>query len=242
MEGPDTVAAFLDTPISSSCFIPPREYWPMIRSICDKYGILIIHDEVVTGFGRTGKMFASEHLGMVPDILVVGKAFASGYVPISAAIVTREVARKFEGGLRESLSHSYTFEGHPGACAAALANIELIEKEKLVENSATMGKYLFEQLESFSEYKVVGEIRGGLGLMCEIELVKNKKTNEPFTAEEKMKLRRMLKEKLLKAGLFGMFENPIPICPPLIVTKSEVDEIVSGIRNVISEIESGKSS
>jgi adenosylmethionine-8-amino-7-oxononanoate aminotransferase len=237
MEGPDTIAAFLDTPISSSCFIPPLEYWPIIRSICDKYGILIIHDEVVTGFGRTGKMFATENLGIVPDIMVVGKAFASGYVPISAAIVTSEVAQKFEGGPTETLGHSYTFEGHPGACAAALVNIEIIEKEHLVENSATMGRYLLDQLQGFSEYKIVGEIRGGLGLMCEIELVKDKEIREPFTPEENIKIRRRLKEKLLEAGLFGMFENPLPICPPLIITKSEIDEIVSGINKVISEIE-----
>lgn len=237
MEVPDTVAAFLDTPIASSCFIPPQEYWPMIRSICDKYGILIIHDEVVTGFGRSGKWFASEHLGMIPDIMVVGKGFASGYIPISAAIVTSEVAKKFKGGPKEVLSHSYTFEGHPGACAAALANIEIIEKENLVENSANMGKYLFRQLQSLFKHKIVGEVRGGLGLMCEIEMMKDKKTKEPFTPEENKRINGMLKKKLMEAGLFGMFTNPLPICPPLIITESEIDQIISTFDRVIGEIE-----
>jgi adenosylmethionine-8-amino-7-oxononanoate aminotransferase len=146
-EAPETVAAFIGAPlVAELCFFPPPEYWPMVRSICNKHGILLILDEVMTGFGRTGKMFGCEHWNIVPDILVVAKALGSGYVPISAAIVRKEIAQKFEGGPKEVLKHSYTFEGHTVACAAALANLEILERKKLVQNSHAMGKYLFDQL------------------------------------------------------------------------------------------------
>lgn len=236
-EIPESIAAFVDVPIPSDGFIPAPEYWPLIRSICDKYGILLIIDEVQSGFGRTGKMFAIEHWNVVPDIMVIAKALAGGYVPISAAIVTKEIAQKFEGGPEAVLRHSYTFEGHPVACAAALANIEIIEREKLVENSRVMGKYLYEQLQSLSKYRIVGEIRGGLGLMCNVNLVKDKETKVQFTSEEDARVRRMLKTKLMEAGLFGMFTNPIPIMPALIISKDEIDEIVSKLDNVVAEIE-----
>lgn len=236
-EVPETVAAFLDTPIASAGFIPPPEYWPTVRSICDKYGIVLILDCIVTGFGRAGKMFGIEHYNVVPDIIVVGKAFASGYAPISAAIVRREIAQKFEGGRDEMLKHSYTFEGHPGACAAALANLEIIEREKLVENSETMGRYLFEQVQLLYKHSIVSEIRGGLGLLCEVEMMKNKKTKEKFNPQENARINSMLREKLSAAGLFGPFRNPLPICPSLIITKDEIDEIVTGFDRVIGEIE-----
>jgi adenosylmethionine-8-amino-7-oxononanoate aminotransferase len=209
----------------------------MIRSICDKYGIVLILDEVQTGFGRTGKMFAIENWGVVPDIIVVAKALGSSSVPISAAIVKREIAQKFDGGPKEMLHHSYTWEGHPCGCAAALATLEIIKREKLVENAKTMGKYLFEQLQSLYKYDIVGEIRGGLGLLCCIDLVKDRKTKERFTPEENVRLRNMLRDKLIDAGLFGQFSNPVPIVPALIITKEEIDEIVSGFDKVIGEIQ-----
>ena len=115
----------------------------------------------MSGFGRTGKWWAIEHFGVVPDIMTMAKALGGGQVPIAATIVTREVAKKFEGGFDEALSHSYTFEGHPICCAAALANLEIFERERLVERSATMGKYLFDQLQSLYKYPIVGDVRSG---------------------------------------------------------------------------------
>ena len=236
-ENPETVAAFIDTPISSFGFVPPPEYWPTVRSICGKYGVLIIFDCIVTGLGRTGKMFATEHFDIVPDIMVLGKGLAGGYLPISAAVITKEVAQKFEGGPRETLIHSFTFEGLPGACAAALATLEIIEKEKLVDSSKALGKYLFEQLQSLYDHNIVGEVRGGLGLMAHIELFKDGKTGERYSPEENARIGRMLKQKLMEAGLWGMFRNPLPICPSLSITKDEIDEIVSVFDRVIGEIE-----
>ncbi len=236
-EMPDTVAAFLDVPIATEYYTaPPLEYWPMVRSICNKYGILLIFDCVMTAFGRTGKMFAREHRDVVPDIMVVAKSLANGCVPIGATISTKEVAQKFEGGVKEVLKHSYTFEGHPVACAAALASLEIIERERLVENSKTMGEYIFAQLQSLCKHKIIGEIRGGLGLNCSVEFVRDKKTKENFSSEENGKVLVMLREKLRQVGLWGQVENPIEIRPPLIITKTEIDEIVSGFDQVIGDI------
>lgn len=236
LEGPDTVAAFLDVPIATAGYVPPPEYWPMVRSICDKYGLLLILDEIVTGFGRTGKWFGTEHYGIVPDIMVIGKAVTSGYIPLSAAIVTKEVAQKFEGGPKEVLRHSYTFEGHPVPCAVALANIEIIERENLVESARVMGEYLFERLQVINKHKMVGEIRG-IGLLCDFDLVKDKKTSEPLSPEENTRVRSLLKTKCTEAGLWGAFRNPVPVIPSLIVTKSEIDEIVTIFDRVLGEIE-----
>ena len=237
MEWPDTVEAFLDVPIPSSAFIPPIEYWQTIRSICDKYGILLIFDCVQSGFGRFGKWFACENYDIVPDIMVLAKALTGGYLPMSAAIVRKEVAQKFEGGPEVALKHSYTFEGHPVACAAALANIEIMEREDLIENSKNMGLYLFEQLQLLNKYEIVSEIRGGLGLNCRVELFKDKKTKEQFSPKENAKVTRMLAKEMMSAGLFGLFVNPIPIIPPLIITKSGIDEIVNGFDRVLGEIQ-----
>jgi putrescine aminotransferase len=182
-------------------------------------------------------MFACEHWDVVPDIMVVGKGLAGGFLPISAAIVTKEVAQKFEGGADEALSHSVTFAGHPVSCVAALKTIEVIEREKLVEKSEAMGKYLFNGLQSLHKYRIVGEILGGLGLMAVVELVKDRKTMEPFGPKENKKLEALLKEKLLKAGLFGYFRNPIMLLPSLIITKDEIDYVLKALDKVIGEIE-----
>lgn len=236
-ENPDTIAGFISTPIVLYAYFPPKEYWPMIRAICDKYGIPLIFDEVQSAFGRWGKMFACDYYDVVPDIMCLAKGITSGYMPLGATIVTKEFAQKFEGGPKEKLVHGFTYEGHPVSCAVALKHIEIMEREKLVENSTAMGKYLYEQVQSFHRHKIVGEIRGGLGLVCAIDLVKDKKTKEEFGPQENQTIIRLLKKKLMALGLFGVFMNPIMIEPPLIITKSEIDEIVSGFDRVIGEIE-----
>ncbi|MFX0200296.1 MAG: aspartate aminotransferase family protein [Candidatus Hodarchaeota archaeon] len=237
-EGPETVAAFLDVTIATEySTAPPPEYWPMVRSICNKYGILLILDEVMVSFGRTGKMFACEHWDIAPDIMAVAKSLTNGSIPIGATIATREVAQKFEGGYAEMLKHSYTFEGHPVASAAALATLNIMEKENILENSRIMGEYFFESLQSLRTHRIVGEVRGGLGLDSQVEFVKDKKTNEKFSSEENRKLSSVLREKLRQAGLWGSVGNPLQLKPPLIITKDEINEIVSGLDKVIGDIE-----
>ena len=137
------------------------------------------------------------------------------------------------------LKHSYTFEGHPVACAAALATLAIMERENIVENSKTMGEHLFESLQSLRSHRIVGEIRGGLGLDSQVEFVKDRETKEPFSPEENKRFVPMLREKLREAGLWGSVGNPLQLKPPLIINKGEINEIVSGVDRVVGEIEKG---
>ncbi len=237
-EEAETVAAFLDVTMATEYSTPPPpEYWPMVRSICNKYGILLILDEVMVSFGRTGKMFAFEHWNIVPDIMAVAKSLTNGSIPIGATVVSQEVARAFEGGPEKMLQHSYTFEGHPVACAAGVATLEIMQRENILENSKLMGQYLFQSLQSLRRHRIVGEIRGGLGLDCQVEFLKDKETKEPFNPAENGRMAAMLKEKLRRAGLWGLASNPLQLKPPLIITRDEVNEMVGGLDRVIDEIE-----
>ncbi|TVZ03864.1 aspartate aminotransferase family protein [Trebonia kvetii] len=141
-------------PISAAAgvHIPHPGYWPMVREICDRYGVLLICDEVITGFGRTGRMFATEHWGIVPDITVAAKALTSGYVPIGAVIASRHVADAFTGPAGTAFDHRITFGGNPVSCAAGLANLDVIERELLVRNAADTGGYLFSRLQELYRY------------------------------------------------------------------------------------------
>ena len=160
LHNPNTVAAFIGEPIASGLAAPSSEYWQMVREICDRYGVVLIADEVVTGFGRTGRMFAMEHFGVVPDIMTVAKGITSSYLPLAATISSTYIADAFAGEdniFRQAL----TFGGHPVTAAVALKNIEIIEQDDLVNNSASMGAYFLEQLENLKErHKAIGDVRG----------------------------------------------------------------------------------
>ena len=233
-EGPDTVAAFLTTSVSQAAggVVPPPEYWPMVRSICDKYGVLFIDDEVVCGFGRTGKMFGIENFGVNPDIMTFAKGVTSGYLPLGGAIVSKEISEKFEES-KELLRSVTTFGGLPASCAAALANIAIIEQENLVKNAASMGEYIAEQVQSLKEHPMVGDIRG-LGLLWFIELVKDRQSKERLSGEES----GSLVAKLRQAGLITRGDGGL-ICfvPPLVITKEEIDESLAIIDRAIGELE-----
>lgn len=233
-EGPEMVAAVLMTAICQSTAVmsQPPDYFPMIRSICDKYGVLLIDDEVVTGFGRTGKMFAVEHWGVVPDFMTVAKGIISGYLPLGACISKSEVSEKFEGKKdREAFRHTITYGGMPACCAASLVNIEIMEREKLPERAATMGEYFAKQIQTLYEHPIVGDIRG-TGLMWAIELVKDKKSKEKLTPEEDTKIREKLREGGLITSCMG---GAIRFLPPLIITQGEIDESITIMDKVISE-------
>lgn len=232
-EGPETVAAFLATPVSaqSLCDVPPPEYWPIIRSICNKYGIVMQMDCIVTGFGRTGKMFGVENFGIVPDIISCAKGIISGYMPLAATIMSSKIADAFEP--TTIFHHDYTFGGHPAACAAALVNIGIIEREKLVENSAVMGKYFLEKLQALDKHPMVGDVRG-MGLFCAVEYVKDKKTKEPFDKVVTGRLSR----KLMSQGLVSRTrDSSTQFLPPLVFTKSDVDEVVGILDKSLTELE-----
>ncbi len=235
-EGPSTVAAFIGEPISAAAgiHVPDPEYWPTIREICDKYGVIMICDEVITGFGRTGKMFATEQWGVKPDIFTVAKALTSGYIPIGAAIASKKVSEAFMGD-DSQFRHLITFGGNPVACAAAMANLDIMEGEGMVENSAEMGTYMYEQLQTLYEHPIVGDVRGGMGLLCAVELVKDRDTKESFPAEAKLsdKMAPLMNEH----NLLGRPGNSIYLAPPLCITRDEVDHVVSQVDSVISKLE-----
>lgn len=233
-QGPETVAAIIAEPVSAAfgIQIPPQEYWQRLREIANKYNVLLIADEVITGFGRLGEYFGPMNWGVQPDITTVAKALTSGYAPLGAAIATKKVADAFTGGPEETFTHLITFGGHPSACAAALANLEIFEKEDLVGNSKKMGNYLFEKLLKLKKYDIVGDIRGGLGLLAAVEFVADKKEKVAFPPSAKLaqKLPKFLFDRNIVTFRAG---DIISICPPLSITKNEIDYLVDAIEDSI---------
>jgi adenosylmethionine-8-amino-7-oxononanoate aminotransferase len=240
LEGPETVAAFIGEPIvaGGGIIVPPDEYWPLMRQICDKYGILMIYDEVVTGFGRTGKMFASEHWGAVPDVIAMGKGISSGYVPLGAVAVTDEVFDAFLGDSDDNVhvAQVSTFGGHPVACAAALASLTLIEDLGLVANAAAMGGRFLEGLRSLQDrHAVVGDARGK-GLLCGLELV-DPHTNEPMPVAQVDELvkeghRRGVVLHRISAIAPGR-ESIFILGPPLVISAAEIDRLLEVLDDVL---------
>lgn len=236
-EDPETVAAFIGETISGAPGVipPPAEYWPIVRATCDKYGVLLILDEVICGFGRTGKWFAcNDHYHVIPDLMTVAKAITSGYLPMAAVIAKKEIREKFKPGWAETFQHGYTWNAHPVCCAAALANIDIIEREKLVDNAAEVGNHLIAGLETLRSHPTVGDVRGK-GLLTALELVKDKKAKESFEVTAPFNIE--LGAQLAKAGIRARIRNILGIAPPLIITKSEADWLVSSLDKALGEAE-----
>ncbi|MDA0264875.1 MAG: aspartate aminotransferase family protein [Chloroflexi bacterium] len=233
---PDTIAAVVAEPISSplGCVVPGDNYWPRLREICDRYGCLLIADEVITGFGRTGRMFATEHWGVVPDIMTVAKGITSGYIPMGAAITRGVISDAFIGSEKAAFKHVITFGGHPVAAAASLKNIEIMENEGMVENSARMGGYLLDGLNEMKEkYQIIGDVRG-LGLFCGIEIVADRDTKEYFPAEADLANR--LGQGFAQNGLLLRGADRMNIAPPLCITRGEVDDLVGILDKVFGQV------
>jgi taurine--2-oxoglutarate transaminase len=237
-EGAHTVAAVILEPIvgTNGIIVPPDGYLQAIREVCDRHGILLIADEVMAGFGRTGKWFGVDNWDVVPDILTVAKGINSGYVPLGAMIVRKPIAdwvrdKYFAGGL--------TYSGHPLACASAVASIEAFKEEGIVENSAEMGGVFAEKLRELeSKHPSIGDVRG-LGCFWGIELVKNRETREPLvpfnaTGEAFAPVARVAKA-ALERGLYLMTHwNVIIVAPPLTITRDEIDEGIGMLDEALS--------
>ena len=235
-QGPETVAAVVAEPVASpmGAVVPPDNYWPMLRELCDRYGLLLIADEVITGFGRTGRMFACEHWGVAPDIMTVAKGITSGYIPMGGAITSKAVADAFIGSPRASFRHVITFGGHPVAAAAALRNIQIMEEEGLAENSARMGAYLLDGLKELKEkHRMIGDVRG-IGLMCGMEIVRDRETKEPFPPQADLGNR--LTQGFSENGIILRGGDNMNVMPPLCVTAGEIDEIVSAMDRVFTQV------
>lgn len=217
-EGPEHIAAIIMEGVTGSngLIVPPDDYWPRIREICDKYGILLISDEVMSGWGRTGKWFAVDHWEVVPDIITTAKGLTSGYVPLGAVIVSDAIADYFEDKM---FWCGLTYSGHALACAAGVATLEVYEDEGLIENAAHLGIYLGERLEGMKrDHSSVGDVRY-IGLFSALEIVKNKQTKEPI--DPLTDVAKFLKEN----GLFTfVFHNLLFVVPPLCINQSQLDE------------------
>ncbi|MCJ7774644.1 MAG: aminotransferase class III-fold pyridoxal phosphate-dependent enzyme, partial [Desulfobacterales bacterium] len=236
-EGPESVAAFIADPVQGSIagYIPAvKEYFSLVREICDRYSILFICDEVITGFGRTGKMFGIEHEGVVPDIMVIAKGLSSGYIPLGAVIVSEKIASVLSDTI---FTHGYTYGGHPVATACSLANIEIIERENLVQKAEEIGKYLEGRFQEFLDLPFIGEIRAR-GMMFGLELVKNKDTRESFPVG----FAAEILEKAFKNGLILRMNTggaALLLCPPLTMSKHLANQMVEILRESVEDVYKG---
>lgn len=243
--GPDSVAAFIADPVvvAAGVLIPPKEYWPIIREICDKYDVLLILDEVIAGCGRTGKLFAYEHWNTVPDILTLAKGISNACVPLGATIMNKKIADFFAE--KKEFSHGFTYSGHALSCAAGLAAINAYIEDKIPENAAKVGEYLLEALRGIQDrHKSVGDVRG-LGLIEGVEFVKDKTTKEPLVPKDPdapLEERPMmaLSDGCVDEGLLimpSMAGSTIRIAPPLIITEEDVDKAMDIFERQITKIE-----
>ena len=241
----ETVAGVIMEPIitGGGVIVPPEGYVEEVARVCERSGVLLIIDEVICGFGRTGKKFGHQHYGIKPDIVTMAKGITSSYMPLSATAVKRELFEMFEGGEEYGrLRHVNTFGGHPGACAVAIRNLQIFEDEGLVERSATMGEKLGKGLAGLEDHPNVGQVRGK-GLLYGVELVEDKETRQPATAERMGAVISGCKERGLIVGKNGDttpgFNNVVTICPPLNLTDDDLDFVVSTMKEVLAESDPG---
>ncbi len=239
-EGPESIAAFIAEPVQGAggLHVAPEGYFKEVRSICDEYGILFITDEVITGFGRTGKYFGIEHYGVVPDMMCFAKGVTSGYAQLGGVMISEKIHQDFTELSTGTLLHGYTYSGHPMACAVALKNIEIIEEENLIKNAEIMGD---EMLKGFKwiqgERQIVGKVKG-LGLMGGIEIVNDKGTNEKFTNPVAPRI-------VTEAGKRGLIcrsvvfdgQDTVVFSPPLIINKEEMARMLEILNDAIAAIE-----
>lgn len=228
--GPQNVGAFIGEPVygAGGVMVPPETYWPAINRICRKYEVLLIADEVVCGFGRTGRWFGSQTFGIEPDLMTVAKGLSSGYLPLSAAIVHERIAEALVAHGQEWV-HGFTYSGHPTACAVALENLAIIEREGLIERVATdTGPYFQQSLSSLRDHPLVGEVRG-VGLLAAVELVQDKAARRSF--DPALRVGQRCRAHCLANGLImRAARDSMMTSPPLVITRAEIDEITAKLR------------
>lgn len=230
--GPENVAAFLLEPVQGlgGVIIPPPGYMETVREICDRYGVLLIVDEVTTGFGRTGKMFAIEHWDVQPDLMALGKAMSSGYWPLGAAVATDDIWRSFlSDDDNARFQHGSTYSGHPGGCAAGLKTIETMLADDVAGMSARKGAYVLDRLKELESSPIVGEVRG-LGMMFAVEFVSNPETREPMDPNT---MRKIIQGCFASGVWVHLGGNKLILLPPFIIEEPEIDEAVARIAKVV---------
>jgi len=231
--GADKVAAFIGEPVQGAggVIVPPECYWPEIQRICDKYGILLVSDEVICGFGRTGHWFGCERFGFKPDLMTFAKGVTSGYVPLGGVMVGERIAKVLidQGG---DFNHGYTYSGHPVACAVGLANIRLVQQLQLVPHvHDDVGPYLAQQFEALASHPLVGEVQS-CGLMAALQLVKDKASGAAFPAE--LEVGMVCRGHCFGNGLImRAVGDRMIIAPPLVITRAQIDEMMALIRRCL---------
>ncbi len=239
-EGPDTVAAFIAEPVigAGGVIVPPANYFPRVRGICDRYQILFIADEVITGFGRTGRWFALEHWGVVPDIVTFAKGVTSAYLPLGGVIVSRALHQAIADAPPEMrFMHAATYSGHPTCCAVGLANLDILAREGLVARVADLGPEFLSNLRSLEELPAVGEVRG-LGLLAGVELVREKRTKEPALGLGVKVLREARSRGLvtrMRAGSAGPdpIGDTLCLAPPFVSTSAQLRQLTNILADAI---------
>lgn len=236
-EGPETVAAFIAEPVQGAggVIVPPSDYFARIREICTRYDVLFIADEVITGFGRTGRWFGLERYGIEPDIMQFAKGITSGYVPLGGIGVSDRVRDVINSvPLSRRWMHAFTYSGHPTCCAVALRNIDILEHERLVGRAEAAGARLLEKLRGLEDLEGVGDVRGQ-GLMAAVEVVADKATKQPFPAE--VGLTQRLTDALLERGLYTrVVMDCICLAPPLVTSDEVLDRMVETVRATIPSV------
>lgn len=237
-EGPDTVAAFIGEPVmgAGGVIVPPKTYWEKIQAVCRKYDLLVIADEVITGFGRLGTLFGSDRFHIEPDFMVFSKQITSSYQPLSAVLINQRVASVItrHSGELGTFGHGYTASGHPVAAAVALENLNIIEERGLVRNAAESGAVLQDALRAMADHPLIGEVRG-VGLIAAVELVSDKTTRKPF--DPVGKVASAVYEKAHEHGLIvRAVGDSIAFCPPLIITPDQVRDVVMRFGRALDEV------
>lgn len=235
-ENPATVSAVHLDPMNTALrvAIPDDDFLPALRAICDKYGVLLIADEIITGFGRTGKLFACQHTDVVPDMMTLSKGLSSGYIPIGATVIKQEIADEFMGDAEKMFRHGHTYGGHPVACAVALENINLIERDNLAERAAESGRYLLEQLQGLSGHPCLGGVRGK-GMLLGLELVLDRDSGATTDPPGDIGLTFRLACRELGLILLPIHPgNVMLIAPPLNMPRDEIDNMVEIIDQALT--------
>ena len=232
--GPENIAAFIGEPIQGAggVIIPPETYWPRVQEICSKYDILIVVDEVICGFGRTGNWFGSDTYGINPDIITMAKGISSGYIPLSGIMVGKSVSDVLidEGG---EFYHGYTYSGHPVACAVAIENLKIIREENLIENSKNTSVYLNKKMKEIADHPLVGEVRMKSYIGC-VELVKDKEKGIMF--EDTGTVGTICRDYCIENGLImRAVRDGMIFCPPLIFSKNHIDELVEKLKKSLDQ-------
>ena len=235
-EGPETVGMFIAEPVQGAggVIAPPDDYFPRIREICDQYDVLLVADEVITGFGRTGKMFAMDHWNVEPDVVQFAKAVTSGYFPFGGIGIGDKIMQTINEDGRPWM-HAYTYSAHPVGCAVALRTLDIIEKERFPELGATKGQHLLDALHAaLDDHPHVGNIRGK-GLMCAVEFVQDRATKAAFAAQEKVGLR--IQRLAIERGLFSRVKGDnYLLAPPLIITTEQLDRAVEILTGAVDTV------